>query len=52
LEKEKWVLYPIYNNKPRIKVRPNTVLESFPPFFSLQNLSHREMRLPSPSTST
>ena len=28
--KEKWVLYPISNNKNRIKMRPDTVLESFP----------------------
>ena len=28
LEKEKWVLCP--NNKTRIKVRPDTVLENFP----------------------
>jgi len=30
LEKEKWVLCPICNNKNRIKMRPDTVLESFP----------------------
>ena len=30
LEKEKWVLCPICNNKTRIKVRPDTVLENFP----------------------
>lgn len=29
-EKEKWVLYPISNNKNRIKMRPDTVLERFP----------------------
>ena len=28
-EKEKWVLYPISNNKNRIKMRPDTVLENF-----------------------
>lgn len=32
LEKEKWVLCPICNNKTRIKVRPDTVLENFPLF--------------------
>ncbi len=30
MEKEKWVLCPICNNKTRIKVRPDTVLENFP----------------------
>ena len=30
MEKEKWVLCPICNNKNRIKVRPDTVLENFP----------------------
>ena len=30
MEKEKWVLCPICNNKTRVKVRPDTVLESFP----------------------
>ena len=30
MEKEKWVLCPICNNKNRIKMRPDTVLESFP----------------------
>lgn len=30
MEKEKWVLCPICNNKTRIKVRPNTLLENFP----------------------
>lgn len=30
MEKEKWVLCPICNNKTRIKVCPNTVLENFP----------------------
>ena len=29
MEKEKWVLCPICNNKTRIKVRPDTVLENF-----------------------
>mgnify|MGYP000261369657 CR=1 FL=1 len=32
MEKEKWVLCPICNNKTRIKVRPDTVLENFPLF--------------------
>lgn len=32
MEKEKWVLCPIGNNKTRIKVRPDTVLENFPLF--------------------
>ena len=32
LEKEKWALCPICNNKTRIKVRPDTVLENFPLF--------------------
>lgn len=32
LEKEKWVLCPICNNKTRIKVRHDTVLENFPLF--------------------
>lgn len=31
-KKEKWVLCPICNNKTRIKVRPDTVLENFPLF--------------------
>ena len=30
MEKEKWVLCPICNNKTRIKVRPDTLLENFP----------------------
>lgn len=30
MEKEKWVLCPICNNKTRIKVSPDTVLENFP----------------------
>lgn len=30
--KRKWVLCPICNNKTRIKVRPDTVLENFPLF--------------------
>lgn len=30
MEKDKWVLCPICNNKTRIKVRPDTVLENFP----------------------
>ena len=30
MKKEKWVLCPICNNKTRIKVRPDTVLENFP----------------------
>ncbi|MCD7752317.1 MAG: cysteine-rich KTR domain-containing protein [Lachnospiraceae bacterium] len=30
MEKEKWVLCPLCNNKTRIKVRLNTVLENFP----------------------
>lgn len=30
--KEKWVSCPICNNKTRIKVRPDTVLENFPLF--------------------
>ena len=30
MEEEKWVLCPICNNKTRIKVRPDTVLENFP----------------------
>lgn len=30
MEKYKWVLCPICNNKTRIKVRPDTVLENFP----------------------
>ena len=30
MSKEKWVLCPICNNKTRIKVRPDTVLENFP----------------------
>ena len=29
MEEEKWVLCPICNNKTRIKVRPDTVLENF-----------------------
>ena len=29
-KRKKWVLYPISNNKNRIKMRPDTVLESFP----------------------
>ena len=32
MEKEKWVLCPNCNNKTRIKVRPDTVLENFPLF--------------------
>ncbi len=32
MENEKWVLCPICNNKTRIKVRPDTVLENFPLF--------------------
>lgn len=32
MEKEKWVLCPICNNKTRIKVRPDTVLQNFPLF--------------------
>lgn len=32
MEKEKWVLCPICNNKTRIKVHPDTVLENFPLF--------------------
>ncbi len=32
MEKEKWVLCPICNNKTRIKVRPDMVLENFPLF--------------------
>ena len=32
MEKEKWVLCPICNNKTRIKVRSDTVLENFPLF--------------------
>ncbi len=32
MEKGKWVLCPICNNKTRIKVRPDTVLENFPLF--------------------
>lgn len=30
MEKDKWVLCPICNNKTRIKVRHDTVLENFP----------------------
>lgn len=30
MSKEKWVLCPICNNKTRIKVRPDTVLENVP----------------------
>ena len=30
MEKEKWVLCPICNNKTRTKIRPDTVLENFP----------------------
>ena len=33
MEKEKWVLCPICNNKTRIKVRPDTVLENFPLYY-------------------
>ncbi len=32
LEKEQWILCPFCNNKTRIKVRPDTVLENFPLF--------------------
>ena len=32
MKKEKWVLCPICNNKTRIKVRSDTVLENFPLF--------------------
>ena len=32
MEKEKWILCPICNNKTRIKVRLQTVLEYFPLF--------------------
>ncbi len=32
MENEKWVLCPICNNKTRIKVRFDTVLENFPLF--------------------
>lgn len=32
METEKWVLCPICNNKTRIKVRSDTVLENFPLF--------------------
>ncbi|WP_302658602.1 cysteine-rich KTR domain-containing protein [uncultured Dysosmobacter sp.] len=30
MEKEKWVLCPVCNNKTRIKVRLETILENFP----------------------
>lgn len=30
--KEKWILCPICNNKTRLKIRENTVLENFPLF--------------------
>jgi len=30
LSKVEWVLCPLCNNKTRIKVRPDTVLENFP----------------------
>ena len=32
MEKEKWVLCLICNNKTRIKVRPDTLLKNFPRF--------------------
>lgn len=32
MREEKWVLCPICNNKTRIKVRHDTVLENFPLF--------------------
>ena len=29
---EKWILCPVCNNKTRLKIRENTVLENFPLF--------------------
>lgn len=32
MSKENWILCPICNNKTRLKIRENTVLENFPLF--------------------
>jgi Zn finger protein HypA/HybF involved in hydrogenase expression len=32
MEKEKWILCPACNNKTRVKLREDTVLENFPLF--------------------
>lgn len=32
VSKERWILCPVCNNKTRLKIRKNTVLENFPLF--------------------